>query len=118
VICTYHVKPRAEARLLRLLLRHDATLRRLRLVTARAAQTFRRRDDQGRVTVVDIFEWRGADAVERAHRDPAVHELWNAVTDMVEERDGRPAMEFPHYETVVRPAARTARRARRGAGLH
>lgn len=114
VICTYRVKPGAEARLLRLLARHDATLRRLGLVTARAAQTFRGRDEQGRVTVLDIFEWRSADAVARAHGDPAVQKLWNSVTGLVEERDGRPAAEFPHYERVLRPAAQKAR----GVRLH
>jgi hypothetical protein len=113
VVCTYRARAGAEKRLLRLLARHEATLRRLGLVTARRAQTFVGRDEQDRVSVVDIFEWTGADAVERAHRHPAVQKVWTALGALVEERDGRPAMEFPHFQRVERPALPSPRAAGR-----
>jgi hypothetical protein len=113
VICTYRVRTGAEKSLLRLLARHDATLRRLELVTARRAQTFVGRDAQDRVSVVDIFEWTGAAAADHAHHHPAVRKLWDAFGALVEERDGRPAMEFPHFQRVERPARPSPRAAGR-----
>ncbi len=108
VICTYRVRQGEQARLLRILDRHFALLRERGYATADARQTFRGRDAAGPV-VVDIFTWKSPQAVERAHHDPGVRELWGALEPLAEGRDGRPAMEFPHYARVA-PRARPARR--------
>lgn len=101
VLCHYRVKPGNAEKLLQLFRDHDGVLRRLDLITEEPAICYRGADDQGRPFFVKTFTWRNARAVEAAHLHPEVADLWERMEPLCEERDGRPAMEFPHVERIV-----------------
>jgi hypothetical protein len=98
VICTYRVKPDKESQFIEVLKRHWPTLDKLGLVRGEPSRFYRGLDKDGRPFFVEIFTWRDAKAVETAHEDPEVMSVWEPMGAMCEERNGRPAMEFPHVE--------------------
>lgn len=98
VICTYRVRADAEAEFTKLLARHWQTLHELGFVTDEASLVFREVSD--RPTYVEIFTWvEGGFA--RAHEHPAVLALWEPMEPLLEDRDGLPKWDFPHYEQVT-----------------
>ena len=74
VIACYRPKPGRDAELLELVRGHYATLRSLRLVTDRAPIAMQAADG----TVVEVFEWASAEAIQSAHGNPAVLQMWEA----------------------------------------
>ena len=72
VIAAYRPKPGHEDALLRELRDHLPVLRREGLVTDRPPYLMRAKDG----TILEIFEWVSTEAVERAHGNPAVLEMW------------------------------------------
>ncbi|HET9091915.1 MAG TPA: hypothetical protein VFN50_05870 [Acidimicrobiales bacterium] len=97
VICTYRVRAEEEGRFQDLLRRHSATLRRLELVTEQESLVFRGLEDG--LTYVEIFTWVEG-GFGRAHEHPEVLEVWEAMDPLLEEREGRPRWEFPHFEQL------------------
>ncbi|MFG0331191.1 MAG: hypothetical protein ACF8PN_14990 [Phycisphaerales bacterium] len=73
VIAAYRPKPGKKDDLLAVVREHMPTLRRQGLVTDRAAVTMEARDG----TIVEVFEWKSSDAVDRAHEDPVVRAMWD-----------------------------------------
>lgn len=100
VICTYHVAAGKQADFEKLLQLHWPALDGLGFVTDRPVQVFRRDDEQGRTTYVEIFEW-AAGGFQRAHAHPEVMAIWEPMAQICEPRDGRPAMDFPHFQPIV-----------------
>ena len=74
VIACYRPKPGQEAVLLDLVRSHVPNLRRLGLATDRAPYSMRAADG----TLVEVFEWTSAKAIEAAHEHPEVHAMWAA----------------------------------------
>lgn len=72
VIAVYRPKPGQEAALEALALEHTPALQAWGLATPRAPILGRARDG----SIVEVFEWVSMEAVERAHTDPRVLELW------------------------------------------
>lgn len=72
VIAAFKPKPGAEAKLLAVVAKHWAVLREQQLVTDRPRYAMQAEDG----TVIEVFEWLSAEAIERAHDNPAVHALW------------------------------------------
>jgi diadenosine tetraphosphate (Ap4A) HIT family hydrolase len=72
VIACYRPKPGMKDRLLELTRSHVGRLRNAGLVTERAPIALEAQDG----TVVEVFEWASREAIERAHADPRVQELW------------------------------------------
>mgnify|MGYP001812368921 CR=1 FL=1 len=72
VIAAYRAKPGHEDALRRELRDHLPVLRREGLVTDRPAYLMQAKDG----TVLEVFEWVSSEAIERAHGNPAVLELW------------------------------------------
>jgi quinol monooxygenase YgiN len=72
VIAVYRPKPGCEARLLQVARKHEPLLRREGLIGDRPAHLMRATDG----TVIEVFEWRSAGAIERAHSSPTVQALW------------------------------------------
>lgn len=72
VISCYRPKPGLEADLLACVRDHLDVLRGEDLVTDRAPIVGRAADG----TVVEVFEWASAEAIARAHENPAVLALW------------------------------------------
>ena len=73
VIAGYRPKPGKQEALERLILEHVATLRSLGLVTDREPITMKAGDG----TIVEVFEWRSAEAIAQAHTHPAVRAMWD-----------------------------------------
>ena len=98
VICTYRVRADAEAEFRTLLARHWPTLHELGFVTADPSVSYRQLDAPP--TYVEIFTWaeRG---YEQAREHPAVLAIWAPMDPLLEDRDGLPKWDFPHYERVV-----------------
>jgi hypothetical protein len=78
VIVCYRPRPGAAARLEALCLEHVPALRALGLVTQRPETLMRATDG----TVVEVFEWASAAAMELAHHHPDVQALWAALDDV------------------------------------
>ena len=73
VIVAYKPKPGKELALNAAVAKHLRVLAAEQLVTDRPAYVMRCKDG----TLVEVFEWLSAEAVERAHNNPAVLELWS-----------------------------------------
>jgi quinol monooxygenase YgiN len=72
VIVAYTPKPGQEDALLAVVRRHRHVLRAEGLVTDRAPFILRAASG----AVLEVFEWRSADAIRAAHGNPAVQALW------------------------------------------
>ena len=93
VICTYRVQEGAEEDFRRLLARHWQTLHDLGFVTEAEPILLRQSDEP---TYVEMFTWVEG-GFERAHRHPDVLAIWEPMEPLLEEREGRPRWEFPHF---------------------
>ena len=71
VIACYRPKPGRDAALIDLVRGHVPALRRLGLVTERAPYCMRAADG----TLVEVFEWASARAIEAAHESPEVRQI-------------------------------------------
>jgi hypothetical protein len=100
VLCLFRVVPGSEEEFTGLLARHWPTLRSLDLVTDQRPQHYRGAERDGRPLFVEIFQWKNAEASERAHQHPDVMAIWEPMGGLVEQRDGKPAMEFPHVQPL------------------
>jgi hypothetical protein len=101
VICTYRVRDGGEQRFLDLLGRHWRTLHDLGFVTDDESLLFR--GTEGGLTYVEIFTWVQG-GFEQAHEHPDVLAIWEPMEPLLEDRNGYPRWEFPHYRRVVLPA--------------
>jgi len=99
VIAIYRVRADREEAFFDLLRRHHPTLHRLGLVTDDVPVVYRGTEEgfDGPI-VFEIFTWKDGASADAAHRAPEVHEIWEGIGSLLEERDGRPSMLFPHVE--------------------
>lgn len=74
VIACYRPKPGKDAALLALMKTHLPTLKREGLV-GDGPSLFGKAADG---TFVEVFCWKSQDAINAAHNNPAVQEMWNA----------------------------------------
>jgi len=72
VIVAYRPKPAMDDALLGVVRDHMRVLREENLVTDREAWVLRGAGG----TLIEVFEWRSAAAIEQAHTNPAVLALW------------------------------------------
>ena len=93
VICTYRVRREAEEEFRQLLRGHWVTLHDLGFVTDNEPLVLRQLDEP---TYVEIFTWVEG-GFGRAHEHPEVLAIWEPMDPLLEDRDGRPKWEFPHY---------------------
>jgi hypothetical protein len=100
VICTYRVRPAADQSFRQLLSRHWTTLHDLGFVTDDESSVFRSLDEP--LTYVEIFSWVDG-GFDQAHEHPDVLAIWEPMEPLLEDRDGRPRWEFPHYERLSLP---------------
>ncbi|MFY9889275.1 MAG: hypothetical protein WAK71_13270 [Streptosporangiaceae bacterium] len=98
VIGTFRVRAEAEGDFRSLLRRHWPTLHELGFVTDEPSVIYRGHD--GGLTYVEIFTWAEG-GYEHAREHPAVLAIWGPMDPLLEERDGGPKWDFPHYERVT-----------------
>ena len=72
VIVAYTPKPGKEQQLLAAVKKHLQVLQTEVFVTDRPAYVMRAGDG----TIVEVFEWCSAEAIQQAHANPAVQALW------------------------------------------
>ena len=97
VICTYRVRADAEDDFRVLLARHWDALHNLGFVTDDRALVFRKIEEP---TYVEIFTWVEG-GFDQAHEHPEVLAIWEPMDPLLEDRDGQPKWEFPHYQRVT-----------------
>jgi hypothetical protein len=99
-LCTYRVKDGEASRFLSVLRQHAPTLRRLGLVTDDPSLLFRGADESGKSFFVEVLHWKSGDGPTIAEQTPEVLAIWERMGQCVEERLGRPSMEFPVVEQL------------------
>jgi quinol monooxygenase YgiN len=72
VIAAYTPKPGKEQELTAAVKKHLRVLRAEQLVSDKPGYVMRAGDG----TIVEVFEWRSADAINQAHANPTVQALW------------------------------------------
>jgi hypothetical protein len=72
VVACYRPKPGKEKALRALIVDHVPTLRRIGLVTERLPILM----EAGDGTLIEVFEWASAEAIQQAHGHPAVLRMW------------------------------------------
>jgi len=77
VIVAYRPKPGKAEALLQLTREHVAILRGEGLATERPVQAMRAKDG----TIVEVFEWTSQSAIDSAHTNAAVGELWGRYSE-------------------------------------
>ena len=80
VIVAYRPLPGKEAVLLDLTRKHLPVLRAQGLATERPSFAMRAADG----TILEVFEWKSKAAMEGAHRNPAVIEMWKRYAEACE----------------------------------
>ena len=80
VIVAYRPRPGKEAVLLDLTRKHLPVLRAQGLATGRPSCAMRAADG----TILEVFEWKSRAAMEDAHRNPAVVEMWKRYAEACE----------------------------------
>jgi hypothetical protein len=80
VIVAYRPRPGKEALLLELTRKHLPVLRAQGLATERPSFAMRAADG----TILEVFEWKSRAAMEDAHRNPAVVEMWKLYVEACE----------------------------------
>ncbi len=72
VIAAYRPRKGKEVRLLELMKEHIPILRGQGFVTDRPSQVMQAKDG----TIVEVFEWKSAEAIESAHENEVVKAMW------------------------------------------
>ena len=78
VIAVYKPKPGKAKELKTLMETHVSILRSLGLATDRESITMRPKDD----TVIEVFDWVSVEAIESAHENPTVLEMWQKYAEV------------------------------------
>lgn len=101
VIAAYRPKEGKAAEVNALLKKHVPTLRRLELLTDRPELVLQAKNG----TILEIFEWRSAEAAHQAHEHPAVAAVWEALGAVADfktlgtlEEAGKPFAHFTPLE--------------------
>jgi predicted membrane GTPase involved in stress response len=107
VIVNYKAKEGKDAELMGCIKDHMDVLRKEGLATHRPAVVMRATDG----SLLELFEWVSAEAVEKAHTNPAVGELWkrfsecctiNKLADLAEAKDMFATFEPVHPKVAAR----------------
>jgi len=100
VIAIYRVRADKEQEVFGWLRKHYPALKGVGLVTDDVPIVYRGVESDGRPIVFEVFSWRDSSAPDTAHQLPDVMAVWEPMGACVEERDGKPKMEFPHVSKL------------------
>ena len=98
VLATFRVRNGSEAELSSLLDRHWQLIQARGYGTGPQPVRLMRHDCDGNV-MLELFDWREG-GLNDALQDPAVREVWMAIDQCCEARNGAPQSEFPSIERV------------------
>ena len=100
VIAAYRPKPGKEAELLEVIRSRVPTLAKEGLITDRASVIMRAKDG----TIIEVSEWKSAEAIEAAHENPNVLALWDRFSEVCDYVPLKSLSEveimFPGFEPV------------------
>ena len=86
MLVTYRPKQGHEEELLALVRKHWPALHQVGLVTQEPVRIWRATDKaSGDVSIVEMFQWKDADASGIAHRTPEVMAIWEPMEAIIEE---------------------------------
>lgn len=80
VIACYKPKPGKQDALHQLLKTHIPRLKEQGLVTEQIPILMEAKDQ----TIIEVFEWKSAEAIERAHGNPVVLKMWEEFNEVCE----------------------------------
>ena len=100
-MCVYQVKNDAEAAFTELLNTHWPALHELELVTDDKPLIYKGKNADGSLFFTEILTWRDEAGPERAHELAEVMAIWEPMGQLCEDRDGKPAMDFPIVERIA-----------------
>lgn len=98
VMVTYRAKPGSEAALANTIARQWAAANRLKLVLE-APHTLVRGTEDGHTYFVEIFTWRDGNIPDAP--PAAIQKIWAKLNQLVESRDGKPAIHFTAVSVVA-----------------
>jgi len=78
VIAAYKPKPGKEAALKQLMKQHLPTLKKEVPVTDRESIMMEAKDG----TIVEVFEWQSDEAIQQAHTNPSVLQMWQEYSEV------------------------------------
>ena len=87
MLCLYRVKPGKEAEFRPLLQRHWIMLRDLGLATGDPAKLLLGSTKEGKLTFIEMFQWKNYEAPALAHQSPEVIGLWGPMGELVEDME-------------------------------
>ena len=80
VVVAYKAKPGKLEALKLLMETHSSTLKNEGLVTDRESIIMQAKDE----TIIEVFEWKSKQAIEAAHANPVVQEMWGKYFEICE----------------------------------
>lgn len=99
VICSYRVKRGKEKQFKKLVSRHWSVLKKEGLVVGKPSEIYQGLDKNNPL-FIEIFTWKNSRAVDNAHTNPNVMQIWEGMGALTEARNGHRGMEFPHVKKV------------------
>lgn len=99
-MCIYQVKPGSEDEFGSLLATHWPTLHELELVTDDKPLIYKGKNCDGTNFFVEILTWRDEAGPNSAHELAEVMAVWEPMGKLCEDREGKPAMDFPSVEQI------------------
>lgn len=100
VMVTLRAKPGSEADLERVITRHWATARELKLVHYAPHVTLRGTESGDKTYFIEIFTWRDAQIPDSAPAE--IRKIWDEMNRLVEARGGHQGLEFAAVSVVGR----------------
>jgi len=100
VVITFHARPGAESELARVIEKHWAVAREMKLVLDSPHLTLRRVEERNKVSFTDIFTWRDAAIPDNA--PPRIQAIWAQMNQLVESRGGEAGLAIVSVEVVSR----------------
>ncbi len=95
---TYHAKAGSEAALEKVILRQWQVARKMNLFNPAPHVLVRGMEAGNKTFFAEVAEWRDENIPD--HAPPEIQEIWKEMRGLVEQRDGRPGIEFVQVAVI------------------
>lgn len=99
VIVAYRPKPGKESTLIKIIREHVPLLKKEGLVTEREPFIMQASDK----TIIEVFEWKSAEAIAAAHTNTTVQKLWERFSDACDYVPAHTVKEFSDLFAEFKP---------------